>query len=111
MIRKNTNIGESIRNMRETKGMTRNYLAEKIGISVSHLEKIESGSRRPGMETFIKILEVLNAEIVMNSDGNTIHGQCILKTREILLQSTEEEALFLTKVVEFIVLNMHILSK
>ena len=43
-----TNIGETIRLLRTTRNISRAEMAEKIGISMSHLEKIESGSRRPG---------------------------------------------------------------
>ena len=36
------NIGEAIRELRKKQNITKEHLAEKAGISVSHLEKIES---------------------------------------------------------------------
>ena len=49
---KSTDIGEKIRALRIAKNFSREYFAELIGISVSHLEKIETGDRRPGIGTF-----------------------------------------------------------
>ena len=42
-----TNLGETIRILREVRGMTRAQLSEIAGISESHLNKIEAGTRQP----------------------------------------------------------------
>lgn len=52
-------IAEIIRKLREAKGMTQEKFAEMIGISVSHLSKVESGNRIIGMRSFINILQKL----------------------------------------------------
>ena len=101
MIRKGTDIGEAVR-------MLRNSLAEKIGISISHLEKIETGARRPGIATFFKILDVLDADIVMREKADTI-GQCISKVKDIFLDSTDEQAVFMLSVVECMAEHMKFL--
>ncbi len=107
---KSTDIGEKIRALRIAKNFSREYFAELIGISVSHLEKIETGDRRPGIGTFLKILDVLDADIVMYDEHDTI-GQCASKMKEIVLQSTEEQAVFMLKMTESIAENMHILME
>lgn len=107
---KDTDIGRTIRTLREAKKLSRDYFAEMIGISVSHLEKIETGGRRPGIGTFFKILDVLDADIVMYDEHDTI-GQCASKMREIVLQSTEEQAVFMLRMTESIAENMHILME
>lgn len=54
-----TNLGEAIRLLREAKGMTRAELSEAVGISESHLKKIEAGDRQPGSNTYQKIVMAL----------------------------------------------------
>ena len=49
MNQNGTELGLTIRMMREKKGMTRPELAEAAGISESHLKKVETGSRRPAV--------------------------------------------------------------
>ena len=50
------NIGEAIKELRKAQNITKEQLSEKTGISVSHLEKIESGARRPGIDTYHRLL-------------------------------------------------------
>ena len=66
-----------------------------IEISVSHLEKSESGVRRPGIDTYWKILDVLKVDIVIRNEMKTIQEQCAMKVQRILLNSTETQALLL----------------
>lgn len=54
-----TNIGETIRLLRRARNILRAEMAKEIGISMSHLEKIESGARRPGIDTYQKIFGLL----------------------------------------------------
>lgn len=104
---KDIDLGERIRSLRKEKNYSRDYFAELIGISVSHLEKIETGDRRPGIGTFLKMLDVLDAHIEVD-DCRDVVGQCIGKTRNIFLKSTEEQAVFMLKVMECMAEHMHI---
>lgn len=103
-----TNIGETIRLIRTARNISRAEMAEKIGISMSHLEKIESGSRRPGMDTYQKILGLLGADTVIRNQMETVQEQCAEKIQEILMSSTESQALFMTKVLESMAQNMEL---
>lgn len=95
-----TNIGEAIRLMRESKGMTRAELSEAAGVSESHLKKIEAGGRQPGIHTCQKIVSALGMEIVIRNEEDTVKGSCIAKAQEILMNSTETQAIFMTCVME-----------
>lgn len=95
-----TNIGEAIRLLRESKGMTRAALSEAVGISESHLKKIEAGGRHPGIGTYQKIVSVLGMEIVIRDEDNSIKGNCIAKAQEILLNSSEKQAVFIINIME-----------
>ena len=92
-------MGELIRNLREARGITRSEMAEQAGISVSHLEKIETGLRSPGMSTFVKILLALDVTISLHESGDTVQEKCVREVRDIIMDSTEEKARFLAKMV------------
>lgn len=66
-MRITADLGELIRNLRDARGFTRRELAEQAGVSVSHLEKIESGQRSPGMGTFIKLMVELDVNISLHA--------------------------------------------
>lgn len=98
-----TDLGKSIRKMREAKGMSRAALAERVGISDSHLKKIESGSRKPGIDTYQKILNALGACIVIeDNEDKCIKGSCIRKVRTILMNCSDKQALFLVNLLELL---------
>ena len=100
-----TNVGEAIRKLREARGMTRADLVEVANISESHLKKIEAGLRQPGINTYQRIIEVLGIDIVIRNEEKSIKGNCIARAQEILLNSTDEQALFLIRLLEFMVEN------
>lgn len=56
-------VADSIRTLREAKGMTQEQLAEKAEISVSHLTKVETYIRVVGMKTYVKLLVAMNVSL------------------------------------------------
>ena len=52
-------IANNIKTLRIKKGYTQEKLAETAGISVSHLSKVETGQKRMGMQTYLKVLRAL----------------------------------------------------
>lgn len=66
MHTEDVDIGKAIKELRKVRNITKEQLAERTGISVSHLEKIEAGSRRPGIGTYQKLLNILDAEIFIH---------------------------------------------
>ncbi len=103
---KSTDLGTTVKRLRKTRGMSRIEVSDAAGISESHLKKIENGIRQPGFETYRKIMEVLEADVVMlNSDG-TIKGECAARVQKVFLEITETQALFLVQVLEFMAQNI-----
>ena len=49
--------------VRKAKGMTQEDVAVKLGISVSHLSKIESGTRNPSGNTLAKLAFAVGGEL------------------------------------------------
>lgn len=99
-MRITADLGELIRNLRDAKGITRRMLAEQAGVSVSHLEKIESGQRSPGMGTFVKIMVELDVNISLHSTGKTVQEKCIIAMQDIVSDCTEGEARYLAHMVK-----------
>ena len=54
-------MGQRIRSVREAAGLTRDHLAQKIGISLSTLNRMESGSAPVEIADFINIYEICGA--------------------------------------------------
>ncbi len=99
-------IGKAVKELRKERNITKEQLAEMLRISVSHLEKIEAGSRRPGMDTYQKLLELLEADMVIHKKIETVQERCAGKVQEILLSSTEAQAIFMTNMVEALAQNI-----
>lgn len=104
------NIGEAIKELRKAQNITKEQLSEKTGISVSHLEKIESGARRPGIDTYHRLLNMLNADIVIHKQMETVQEKCVIKIQEIILSSSEAQAIFMTRILESISQNIGYLT-
>ena len=56
-------IGKRIKQLREKAHLTQEKLAEKSGISLDYLGKIEVCINKPGLKTIIKISNALNIHI------------------------------------------------
>ncbi len=56
-------IAKVIQDARRNAKLTQAELAEKIGISEKHLSKIETGKNFPALDTFFRIINVLNLSL------------------------------------------------
>lgn len=104
------NIGDIIRVLRNERGMTREQLAEKSEISLSHLNKIETGIKKPSIVTYQKIMNILRAEISIREEGETELERCIAKAKAILLNQSENEAKYLLKILECAADNLNLVG-
>lgn len=57
------NIQVSIREIRKSKGMTQQELADKANLSLPFISFIENGKRAPSLESLIVILEVFDMSL------------------------------------------------
>lgn len=55
-------LGTKIKSLREQAGLTQEKLAEKSGISLDYLGKIEVCINKPGLKTILKIANALKIE-------------------------------------------------
>lgn len=63
-------LGNKIRNLRKSKGLSQDRLADKAGMSQQHVSRIENGFYLPGMATISRIAKVLNVPIDDLADIN-----------------------------------------
>ena len=56
-------LGKILKKYRKEKGYTQFELAEKIGVSEFYISALETGSRKPGRETLIKLSNEMNMPI------------------------------------------------
>ena len=54
-------FGEKLEELREGKNMTRERLAEQVGLTARHIAALERGERRPTLNTMEKLLRTLGA--------------------------------------------------
>jgi transcriptional regulator with XRE-family HTH domain len=105
-----SSIGETIRKLRSERGMSREELAEKAEISRSHLNKIEAGIKKPGINTYQKIMDILEVDLSIRGVEKTEKGKCVEKARKILMNHTENEAIYLVKILECVANNMDLVT-
>lgn len=55
-------IGEKIRKYRKAKGFSQEELAEKVGISVTHMSHIETGNTKLSLPVFVDLASVLEVQ-------------------------------------------------
>ncbi len=92
--------GRVLKKIRKLLGITRAELAETAGISQSHLDKIEAGFRIPSVKTWQKLLDALNANIILYVPDTSVQDQYAMRAYDILYNSTDTQAKFLIAVLE-----------
>ncbi len=78
MGRLRKNFGIRLRQVRLTRGLTQEQLAEKLAVSLNFLNLIERGQRAPSFDTLERIAKVLRtpvAEFFINKPGESASGR------------------------------------
>ncbi len=57
-------IGKKIKQLREKANLTQAELSEKIGMTEKNLSNIERGLQTPTLNSFLKLLDVLNVSLL-----------------------------------------------
>lgn len=64
------NLSEILSTLRQQRGFTIRDLSAETGINISNISLIETGKRIPQIDTLIKILDALDAELIIRKkDG------------------------------------------
>lgn len=112
-------IGNRIKNLREEKNYSQDYLAQRLGISQKAYSKIENSQTKLTVEHLLKIADALEVSInkILASDGNTVHNnfsthngegivvnkatsEKLVELYEKLLASKDNEIKILTELIQ-----------
>lgn len=75
-----TAAGETIKQLRESAGLSRSELAQEAGISQVFLTKLEQGERRPSPRTLVKLAEAMGLSISDLTAKIAIFAACAAPT-------------------------------
>ena len=93
-------IGQKIRKYRKAKGMSQEYLAEKAGISVTHMSHIETGNTKLSLPVFVDIARALNIQtddlLTDEYAGKTIVTK---ELEEVLINCSAQEVRIILDIV------------
>src|SRR6266403_2266113 len=85
------NIGQRIRQLRESRSMTQSQLQSRSKVSRSYLSRIESGQMTPSLGTLEKISEGLNRFFIPESDGEALLEDPFIQGLRPFLQQLDWE--------------------
>lgn len=71
-------LGKNIKRIRDDAGLTQEALAEKAGLSIKMIQKIEYGQTSPTPETLDKVSAALSVPVEMFFEGQGPHPQQVL---------------------------------
>ena len=75
-------IGEKIRKIRESKGLSLEEVAEKTGFSKEFLEKIENGEVSPPLCTIVKLSKALDTMVANLFSEPGEKNYCVMRVKE-----------------------------
>lgn len=95
-------LGQNIRRMRRDKGWTQSQLADRTGIKINHISKLEQDASDPKLTTLYKLMQAFSCSpdsLLM--DLNRVTTDAILKqTLERATALPEEDKLTIIRVVD-----------
>jgi HTH-type transcriptional regulator / antitoxin HipB len=62
-------FGYALGAVREQRGLTQQALADRIGVKRTAIARLERGDHAPTMTTLLKLVQALDAKLVIDSDG------------------------------------------
>ena len=92
-INQNILLGKKIKKKRKKRGLTQDFLAEKVGIDAKHLSRIECGKNSLSLNLLYKICDVLSIEPCVLFDNIALKNkkEIIEDINKILAKSSEEQ--------------------
>lgn len=101
--------GERIRKLRENAAMTRQELAERIGLSVQALKKIELGMNGTKIDTLVELADFFHTSLDYLVCGVERHSNAGV---DVLCKGlNEKELLFVQRMVKDMIENMVLFKK
>ena len=101
-------IGQKIRKFRKAQNLSQEELAEKIGISTTHMSHIETGNTKLSLPVFVELAEALNvqADDLLNDREVISTSKANRELSEILESCTAEQLNVIADVVKTIIVSI-----
>ena len=100
-------IGQRIRKYRKANGLSQEQLAEKIGISVTHMSHIETGNTKLSLQVLVditKALDVRSDELL--TDGASNREVAFSELNKTLESCTSDQLKIIVDVVKAIKISL-----
>ena len=98
---RNVFLGQKLKEIRKMRGLTQDFLSEKVGIDAKHLSRIECGKNSLSLSLLYKICDVLCVEpsLLFDTTQSKTGQELIQEINQILEQSSEEKIRKLYKIL------------
>lgn len=97
-MNKDNTFGKKLQQIRKTKGLTQEKLAELAGVHEKHISKLELGTYKPSFDTLNKVLTALDLkidEVGLNLEKVSVNDNPFyIKSVQILNSANDEELEF-----------------
>ena len=97
-------LGNTIRQARIDNGLSQEELAEKIGVTPTHIKHIESGHRQPSINVLYMLVKELNISLD-NLFFKGIENEKINKINILLSNCTEQQLKLIEEIITSIKKN------
>jgi len=112
------NLGKTVKNLREERNMSRETLAQKLGLSYWAIAKYETGERFPDHETIIKIADFFNVTVDFllgrpdtNQEPTPAELEKVLRESYIMFDGTPLTVEDKEDVIEFVKVALRAIKK
>lgn len=102
-------IGQRIRKIRKARGLSQEKLAEKVGISTTHMSHIETANTKMSLPTFTKLaiaLEVRTDELLFD-DRPEERSASIVHITELLDDCTSQQVRIIEDIVKAVKITLN----
>lgn len=102
-------IGQKIRKFRKAQGLSQEELAEKIGISVTHMSHIETGNTKLSLPVFVDIANALDVQTddLLNDRDLLSSTKANGELAELLEKCTTEQLNVITDVIKAMLVSIN----
>lgn len=106
-------IGKRIRHNRDRMGITQEYLAEKINVSIPHVSRIENGTSKPSLQVLVDICNALNITIddLMQDSLPAVKQKIEGRLGDILADCSVDELDMISHLAETVLRDARIIYK
>ena len=96
-------LGQKIRKVRKAHALSQEALAERVGISTTHMSHIETGNTKPILATFVAIAEALDVstdELLHDYDAGADRPAALSRVLQLLSSCSTQEVRILEDILQ-----------